>query len=152
MPLVTKYLNDVGVNVEIEPLEYGAFLSMMTTKNHGPGYLMNNGHTNPIATLRKFGKAHTWNPSLYFDEDYETGLAKLVTTKDIGEQAKIARMLTRKLLADTPYIWLPTQYLYTAWWPWVKNYGGELRAGAVHPGPIYAQIWIDQKLKSELGF
>ena len=37
-------------------------------------------------------------------------------------------------------------------WPWVKNYGGELRAGANRPGPIYARIWIDQELKEEMGF
>ena len=33
----------------------------------------------------------------------------------------------------------------TAWWPWVENYKGKLRAGAVRPGPIYARIWIDHE-------
>jgi peptide/nickel transport system substrate-binding protein len=50
------------------------------------------------------------------------------------------------------YLWLTAEYIYTAWWPWVKNYGGELRAGAQRPGPIYARIWMDQALKRELGF
>ena len=52
----------------------------------------------------------------------------------------------------TPYIWLPTGYVYSAWWPWVKNYDGELRAGAVRPGPIYARLWIDQEQKQKMGF
>ena len=47
---------------------------------------------------------------------------------------------------------LPTPYVHTAWWPWVKNYNGELRAGAVRPGPIYARIWIDQDLKKRMGY
>ena len=34
----------------------------------------------------------------------------------------------------------------------MKNYGGELRAGAVRPGPIYARLWIDQEMKREMGF
>ena len=34
------------------------------------------------------------------------------------------------MLDRAPYIWLPIQYFYSAWWPWVKNYNGELRAGA----------------------
>ena len=51
-----------------------------------------------------------------------------------------------------PYIWLPTPYSFQAWWPWVKNYDGELRAGAVRPGPIYARIWVDQDLKRKMGF
>ncbi len=59
--------------------------------------------------------------------------------------------MTREILDKAPYIWLPTPYIYTAWWPWVKNYGGELRAGAVRPGPIYARIWVDQELKKKMG-
>ena len=31
-------------------MEYGAFLSAMTTKTNAAGYFMNNGHTNPTAT------------------------------------------------------------------------------------------------------
>ncbi|MEM7099101.1 MAG: ABC transporter substrate-binding protein [Pseudomonadota bacterium] len=152
IPLLVRYLADVGVEMIVEPLEYGAYLSMMTTKNHGPGYLMNNGHTNPIATLRKFGIGHTWNPALYQDEQFELDLEAIVQMPDEADRIVLARDMTRRLLADAPYVWLPTQYLYTAWWPWVKNYGGELRAGAVRPGPIYARIWIDQTLKKELGF
>ena len=57
-----------------------------------------------------------------------------------------------EIVDKAPYVWLPTPYLYTAWWPWVKNYGGELRAGAVRPGPIYARIWVDQELKKKMGY
>ncbi len=50
LPLVAAYLEQVGVKVEIQPMEYGAFLSAMTTKTNAPGYFMNNGHTNPTTT------------------------------------------------------------------------------------------------------
>jgi len=63
-----------------------------------------------------------------------------------------AKLMTREILEKAPYLWLPTQYGYTAWWPWVKNYGGELRAGADRPGPIHARVWIDQALKKQLGY
>jgi peptide/nickel transport system substrate-binding protein len=33
----------------------------------------------------------------------------------------------------------------------VQNCGGELRAGAVRPRPIYARIWIGQETK-KMGF
>jgi len=49
-------------------------------------------------------------------------------------------------------VWLPTPYEYSAWWPWVKNYGGEQRGGGGRPGPVYARIWIDQELKKKMGF
>ena len=60
--------------------------------------------------------------------------------------------MTREILEQAPHIWLPTGYRYTAWWPWVKNYNGELRAGAERPGPIHSRIWIDQEQKKKMGF
>jgi peptide/nickel transport system substrate-binding protein len=60
--------------------------------------------------------------------------------------------MTRELLDLAPYVWLPTPYEYSAWWPWVKNYGGEQRGGGGRPGPVYARIWIDQELKKKMGF
>jgi peptide/nickel transport system substrate-binding protein len=56
------------------------------------------------------------------------------------------------MLDKAPYVWLPTPYNFTAWWPWVKGYEGELRAGAVRPGPIYARLWLDQDLKKKMGY
>ena len=73
-------------------------------------------------------------------------------TRDEEKRIGLIRDMTREILDKAPYIWLPTPYIYTAWWPWVKNYGGELRAGAVRPGPIYARIWVDQELKKKMGY
>jgi len=33
----------------------------------------------------------------------------------------------------------------------VKNYDGELRVGAVKPGPVYARTCIDQDMKKRMG-
>ena len=152
IPLLDSYLAKVGVRMEIEPLEYAAFLSMMTTQNHGPGYFMNNGHTNPTTSIRKFITGHTWNPAVYNDAAFDAAIDTLMLTRDEGERIEQTRRLTVKLLDEAPSIWLPTVYNYTAWWPWVRNYGGELRAGAVRPGPIYARIWIDHDMKRAMGF
>ena len=62
-PLLVGYLEKVGITMNLKPLEYASFLSMMTTRNHGPGYLMNSGHTNPTTAIRKnFLTGQTWNP------------------------------------------------------------------------------------------
>ena len=152
IPLLDDYLAQVGVRMEIEPLEYASFLSLMTTLNHGPGYFMNNGHTNPTTSIRKFITGHKWNPALYSKPEFDAAIDVLMRTRDEAERIRMTRELTIKLLDEAPSIWLPTVYNYTAWWPWVKNYGGELRAGAVRPGPIYARIWIDGEMKRAMGF
>jgi peptide/nickel transport system substrate-binding protein len=153
IPLLESYLKKVGIQIIIQPMEYASFLSAMTTKTHGPGYLLNSGHVNPITTLRKsFVTGQTWNPSQYSSAYFDEQIRLLHLMRDENERIEMLRKLTREILAEAPYIWLPVAYAHTAWWPWVKNYGGELRVGAVRPGPIYGRIWVDEKLKAELGF
>ena len=153
IPLIESYFSKIGVTMKIKPLEYASFLSVMTTRTHGPGYFMQNGHTNPITSLRKsFMSGQTWNPSMYSAPEIDKRILELMEERDEQKRIEIVRELTVKMLDEAPYVWLPTGYTYTAWWPWVKNYGGELRAGAVRPGPIYSRIWIDQKMKKEMGF
>ena len=153
LPLVAAYLEQVGVKMEIQPMEYGAFLSAMTSRTLSVGYMMNNGHTNPTTTIRKsFTTGQQWNPSGYSDPKYDAKMDEVYRTKDEATRIKMLREMTVEILDLAPYIWLPTPYVYTAWWPWVKNYAGELRSGAVRPGPIYARMWLDQDLKKKMGF
>jgi len=153
LPLVAAYLEQVGVKMEIQPMEYGAFLSAMTSRTLSVGYMMNNGHTNPTTTIRKsFTTGQQWNPSGWSDPKYDAKMDEVYRTKDEATRIKMLREMTVEILDLAPYIWLPTPYVYTAWWPWVKNYAGELRSGAVRPGPIYARMWLDQDLKKKMGY
>ncbi len=153
LPLVAAYLERVGVKIEIQPMEYGAFLSAMTTRTHTAGYFMQNGHTNPTTSIRKsFVSKQRWNPSGYSDPEFDKRMDAVYAERDEGKRQLLIKIMTRDIVEKAPYIWLPVPYLYTAWWPWVKNYGGELRAGAERPGPIHARIWVDQDLKKKMGF
>jgi peptide/nickel transport system substrate-binding protein len=153
LPLIAGYLEQVGVKIEIQPMEYGAYLSAMNTRSMTPGYFMNNGHTNPTTTIRKsFTTGQQWNPSNWSDPKFDEKMAEVYRTRDEGKRMEMLRAMTVEMLDKAPYMWLPTPYIYSAWWPWVKNYGGELRAGAVRPGPIYARIWVDQEMKKKMGF
>lgn len=153
VPLIAAYLEQVGVKMEIQPMEYAAFLSAMTSKTNAAGYYMDNGHTNPTTSLRKsFMTKQTWNPSQYSDPDFDRRIDVLYKEPDEAKRQQMVKDMTREILDKAPYIWMPVPYQFTAWWPWVKGYGGELRAGAVRPGPIYARLWIDQELKKKMGF
>ncbi len=153
IPLIAAYLEQVGVKMEIQPMEYAAFLSAMTTRTLAAGYFMSNGHTNPTTTIRKsFITGQTWNPSQWSDPKLDERMEAVYQEKDEAKRQSQIRAMTTEMLDQAPYIWLPTPYYFTAWWPWVKGYAGELRAGAVRPGPIYARIWIDQDLKKKMGY
>lgn len=93
-----------------------------------------------------------WNPSMWSDPAYDAKMQEVYLTRDEAKRQQMIREMTVEILDKAPYVWLPTPYVFTAWWPWVQNYNGELRAGAVRPGPIYARIWIDQEMKKKMGF
>ncbi|WP_246129589.1 ABC transporter substrate-binding protein [Verticiella sediminum] len=153
MPLLAAYYEQIGVTMEIVPMEYAAIFSSMNSRKHLPGYIMQKGLSNPVAALRNsYTKDDPWNTPLYDNPEFEQRLQTAMAERDDAKRAEILRELTRTVLADAPFVYLPTPYVYRAWWPWVKNYDGELFAGAIRPGPIYARIWIDQDLKKTMGY
>jgi len=153
VPLVADYLSRVGVMMKLEPMEYVAFLSLLTTGNHGPGYFSRLSQVNPITSLRMhLETGFKYNYSRFSDPEIDVRLAELCESRDANMRQEIVKEITAKMLDRALYIWLPVEYSYTAWWPWVKNYNGELRAGAIRAAPIYARLWIDREMKKEMGF
>ncbi|MGY2849071.1 peptide/nickel transport system substrate-binding protein [Bradyrhizobium sp. USDA 4509] len=152
LPLVAGYLEQIGVKIEIQPMEYAAFLSAMTSFKNAPGYFVDIGHSNPTRTLQRLEFGQVWNPAQFNDPAFNAKMDKVYLEKDESVRVKMIDEMTTDVLDKAPFIWLPTQYYFTAWWPWVKGYEGELRSGAVRPGPIYARMWVDQELKKKMGF
>jgi peptide/nickel transport system substrate-binding protein len=150
--MLQAYYQQVGVKMNIKTMEYGAFRSNMRGKNQAGGYLMNNGSGNPIQVLRKsFMSGQTWNASRYSNEEFDLKINAAITEPDPEKRNAILHELNDFIIEDAvPHVWLPTEMVYSAWWPWVKNYHGEMRIGAVKPNAIYARIWIDEALKKKL--
>ena len=153
LPLVAGYLEQVGVKLEIQPLEYGAFLSAMTSRTMTPAYFMNNGHTNPTTTIRKsFMTGQQWNPSGWSDPEYDKKMDVVYREPRRGQaQEDAARDDDRDPRQGALHLAAHAVHLFG-----VVAVGeelqGELRAGAVRPGPIYARIWVDQELKKKMGY
>ena len=152
-PLVAAYLQRVGVTMQIEPLEFGAYASVARNGTNAPGFFSQNSHGNPTQTLRKnFVKDQYTNNSRYDDPEFARKLEALYLERDEAVRQRLAKELTAEILEKSPYLWLPVPYVYAAWWPWVKNYRGEIYAGSAWSGPIYSRIWIDQEMKKRMGF
>ncbi len=152
--MLQAYYQGVGLKMNIKSLEYGAFRSQMRDENQAVAYLMNNGEGNPFSVLRKSYRTNqTWNPSFYADEKFDQMWETALIETDQDKQNQMLREMNEYIIEEAvPQVWLPTEEFYVAWWPWVKNYHGELRVGAVRPGPIYARVWIDEKQKEEMGY
>lgn len=153
--MVSAYLAKVGVNMEIETMDYPSYYSMMLRKQHAEGYFFANDYGGPYSGIRKnFGTNQTWNPHMMSDPYVDKTWDDIVTNPDYTEKqaSEALKKLILHIMEQVPCIILPTPYFYTAWWPWVKNYYGELRVGAQRAAPILARIWIDQELKKKMGY
>ena len=114
---------------------------------------MNNSEGNPFAVLRKsFVTDQTWNPAFHSDLWFDQTYSKALAMRDKAGRDDLLRKLNLHIINERiPHVWLPTLAVYSAWWPYVKNYWGELTTGSTRSAPIYARIWIDEDLKRKMG-
>ena len=151
--MLTNYWDAIGVECELKSLEYANYLSVMTSREYTQMYQISTGNGNPFSVLRKtYLPGQTWNPAL-FDDDWltDTWTAAMIET-DVAKQNQMLKEMNVYVIEQCPYIMLPVGNVLRYAWPWVKNYYGEHCAGAVLPGPIHSTIWIDQDMRSEMGY
>lgn len=140
------------VKLDVQVMEYAAQLSVMNNNTNAAGYLHTVGMANPFTTTRVNFVSHTYNPSQFSDPAFAAKYAAGASERDEGKRHALFREMARDGLRAAPLVFLPTPHYFAAWWPWVKNYNGETRAGAAKPAPIYARLWIDQELKKKMGY
>jgi peptide/nickel transport system substrate-binding protein len=153
--MVVAYLAKVGVTCVLEPMDYPSYLSVMTKQNHAEGYFLSSDQASPFFGIRKnFGTGSTWNPSMMSDPYIDKTHEEVKTNPKMTYKEATAEIKKMAVygLDQAPVIVFPTGYSYAAWWPWVKNYYGEVRVGAHRASPIIARIWIDQELKKKMGY
>ena len=70
---------------------------------------------------------------------------------DPAEASAIFKEVHEYAVGQAPYVPTPAAGSRVYWWPWVRNYYGEIAVGSGSYAAIHARIWIDQELKNELG-
>ena len=153
LPMVQAFYQQIGVKMNLKPMEVGAYQAQRRKEDRTAAYMIDNGSGTPIAVLRKsFQSGQAWNASFYTSDGFDKRLAAATAERDDPKRVKMLRDLNRFIIEEeVPHVWLPSQASYTAWWPWVKNYNGELAIGAQRQNAIYARIWIDEDLKRRMG-
>jgi peptide/nickel transport system substrate-binding protein len=153
--MVVAYLAKIGVNLELVPMDYPSSMSQMLKRAHPAGFFLRTDHSSPFAGIQKnFFSDSPWNPHMMKDPYVEKTWEEAWKNPNLSEKEgfEVIKKLAVYCLEQVPAVILPTNYTYTVWWPWVKNYYGEFRVGAQRSGPILARVWIDQDLKKKMGF
>jgi peptide/nickel transport system substrate-binding protein len=85
----------------------------------------------------------------YINEKLPPIRAAMLT--DQHQAMKMYRELTKYVVEQAYVVTAVTGSYRTLWWPWLKNYSGELNVG--YDDPIWpAFIWVDQELKRNMGY
>jgi peptide/nickel transport system substrate-binding protein len=76
---------------------------------------------------------------------------RLTCLTDLHQAMKDYRELTKYVVTQAytvPNVIGPNHVM---WWPWIKNYSGEITVG--YDDPTWpAFIWVDQELKKSMGY
>jgi len=155
MSMIAGMLSKIGVTMEINLMDYAASFSVLTKKIHNEAYYYNYDPATPLMVIRKnLTKGQQWNAAMMDDPKINEAWARLTSDASLSQKQVDAELkkLAIYVIEQAPAIMFPHSYSYCAYWPWVKNYYGEIRAGAQRIGPVITRIWIDQELKKKMGY
>jgi len=138
--------------MKLDTKELGAWVSLSLGKKYTQMQAMALGSSFLGAFLwEKTG--NPYNFSLVSDpiiDEAEAEVAAASNRFDRTAVAKILKDITPYMLEQCYFIQMPSPYIYAFWWPWLKNYHGELALGQKDFFNFPKWVWIDQDLKEEM--
>ena len=136
-------------------MEYGSWLSYVTG-GHAThmSYALRGVHSNipPQAIIRYYTDAHTHSPAHSNNDAHVKELYHKMEA-EIDEEALMLLLQEADLYCASQQwqIVLPTTQHYLLEQPWVKGRYVPIQ-GVINTGQKYARFWIDQNLKSAMGY
>jgi len=143
--LLVEQWGVIGVEATLVPLEHTAFGALRSNHEYKDAIILGDGIW-PIEFLDKqYGTAD--NGPNYNDDHFTNEFLRAGGIVDDTARNKALADLAIYYVNENPYMQLTANYVYSAWWPWVKNFYGETDTGYADQSQIIARIWIDQTSK-----
>lgn len=152
MELIAGYWAKIGVTMDINVVEYATRLSAMRAKTHEEAIgTVVTGVEPWLFTYTMPGNFD--NASCIDDAIINEAVDEIGTLYfKPQERNEMFKELSVRRLGLLPMLMLPGGYSYNFWWPWVKSYSGENLVGCAHFFDYYQYIWVDQDLKTSMGY
>jgi peptide/nickel transport system substrate-binding protein len=151
--IVQGYLEEIGVDVELQIMESGVYRNYVIAKKHEGLSLSENiaMRFHPDGCLiRRSSSSPMFNYSCVNDPVYDEMYAKFQAATSEEECRVATREADDYIIANQWCIATPPRPSTTVFQPWLKGYSGEMLSEAFAP-PTYARIFIDQELKKSMG-
>jgi peptide/nickel transport system substrate-binding protein len=143
----------IGVDVKIMASDYINFDDARRYKRYSHSVMDFAGTANPTdALVLRGGTDQPLNYADWSDEYFDEMLAKIAEEEDYVERDRLIKKAAAHMLNEAKSIPLYTEQEGLFWWPWVNNFYGETNLGDNDNETPLAYAWIDQKLKTEMGY
>lgn len=152
--LIKSYLDQVGIDMEIQTMEAGAFFGLWAGRGHKEMiYAPAVGLWAPFEQLCT--KTGMYSNVAYIDDPYYDEVGKVIGADMVKNPEKYFRTMREAAvyeLASAWGIWFPARYTFNMWWPWVQNYYGVTWAGWANTNDLYKYMWVDEAMKKDMGY
>ena len=143
----------VGIELELEPMDYGAFTSVMIRFQHEDMILADSMWTSSPYKCQTWGTLEQARNLSRVDDSYLQGKYEEIQANflDPVKRAAILKEVVPYILDKAWYIEPPNFMVYTLWNPWLKNYNGEYCLGYTKFWTsVFRYGWIDGDMKYEM--
>ena len=150
--MIAAMWGEIGIDVELRGVEAATMYSLTTYPgDYGDAVMGSNPSTDPLWMLPNLimhGNTLRWT-----DEWAREELAVASAEVDSGKRNATLKKLAVYVLEQAAVIPIGLQVEITAYWPWLKNYYGEVMcAYRYNASSAQARLWIDQDMKAEMGY
>jgi peptide/nickel transport system substrate-binding protein len=161
--IVKSYFAQVGIDMEIRPMESAAFITFVQIRHqydqlaHNPVGLL--GHTSPpLFQLTRLQMGASHNYQMISDPVCDSFYANFMAAKNIDDLKKVMRDANEYVARRHFAISLLQAMSYSLCQPWVKGFNAQFGSTwGVAAGPLMlsyylGRFWIDENLKKSIGF
>jgi peptide/nickel transport system substrate-binding protein len=154
LSIIKDQWGEVGVELELLPQEPGAYNSFYRGRKQDALMSRPTGPIGSIYCGNAIGGAAAANAS-YVDDpvcNEARDQMRLNAVFKPAEADSIHKELMKYVLEQSWAIPSVQHPWYNLWWPWLKNYHGELSPGYDNTYHFAKYVWIDYDLKDSMGY
>jgi peptide/nickel transport system substrate-binding protein len=145
------YWEEIGIDVNITVLDPAAYTATMRGVDYDILLETEFGSASPYILLNRasFDSTYrTWD-NLEYNNMWEDMKKTVDTDERVAKMKELALFVTD---AAAGGVGISRPYWLTCYWPWLKNYYGEITTGRENFMPMAARLWIDEDMKAEMGY
>ncbi len=155
LSVIKQMWSKIGVDLNISLVEQGVYTNRWVARNYDDMFFASTASSGTFRYMvGSWGDGGGYN--LSYITDPRVGEAKqqmmsLFSQNKDAEVAKANRAISQIIYENAWVINTPVENRTTFWWPWLKNYHGELAVGVLNSWGWNKWVWADQTLKKTMG-